>query len=104
MKEIDFINKLGELHNLFSDCREFVINGKDYVLLGVSGASPRSGFLFERKGLGHKVSMNLFDLYIAAINGTVLPKDDQKRRELACILLSYENLRKSQERKIRSWC
>lgn len=104
MKEIDFINKLAEIHNLLSDCREFVINGSDYVLLDVFGVSPHSRFLFERKGLGHKVSINLFDLYASAINGSVLPKDGQKRQELACVLLSYENLRKSQERKVRSWC
>jgi len=103
MQEINFINKLKELHEFFSSCSVFVIDGGDYVLIDVLGVAPRSNFLFERKGAGYKITVSLFDMYESAVKGTILPKDESQKRCLAQLLLSYENLQKSQERKIRSW-
>lgn len=103
MKEIDFINKLKELHDFLSSCSTFVIDGGEYVLIDVLGTAPRSNFLFERKGAGYKITVGLFDMYESAIKGSVLPKDKSQRRRLAQLLLSYKHLQKSQERKIRSW-
>ncbi len=103
MQEINFINKLKELHEFISGCDVFIIDGAEYTLVDVLGTPPKSKFLFERKKLGHKITLGLFEVYENAVNGTTLPKDKEKRKQLAQLLLSYENLRKSQERKIRSW-
>jgi len=104
MKEIDFINKLKELHDFLSSCSTFVIDGGEYVLIDVLGTAPRSNFLFERKGAGYKITVSLFDMYESVIKGTILPKEKFQRSHLAQLLLSYKYLQKSQERKIRSWC
>jgi len=104
MQEINFANKLEELHEFISNCDVFIVDGAEYTLIDVLGVSPKSKFLFERKKLGHKMTLGLFEIYEKAISGAILPKDKTKKRQLAQLLLSYENLRKPQERKIRSWC
>ena len=75
MQEINFINKLKELHEFISGCDVFIIDGAEYTLVDVLGTPPKSKFLFERKKLGHKITLSLFEIYENAVNGTTLPKD-----------------------------